>query len=101
MITHHNIIPAACAQQNERRHFHSGKIGQCPEQIMSFRNQDPQATIKAESAKMGDLSISAQETPGIGRKVWWRLWKNTHGGEKLYRECRRNIRKDMTISGPR
>ena len=32
MITHHNIIPAACAQQNERHHFHSGKIGQCPEE---------------------------------------------------------------------
>ena len=42
-----------------------GKIGQYPEQIMSFLNQDPQATIKTESAEMGDLSISTQETPGI------------------------------------
>lgn len=59
MITHHNIIPAACAQQNERRHFHSGKIGQCPEQIMSFRNRNPQATINTESVEMGGLSICA------------------------------------------
>ncbi len=59
MITHHNIIPAACAQQNEWHHFHSGKIGQCPEQIMSFRNRNPQATINTESAEMGVLSICA------------------------------------------
>ena len=53
MITHHNIIPVSCAQQNERRHFHSGKIGQCPEQIMSFRNQNCRATIKTESMTIG------------------------------------------------
>ena len=59
MITHHNIIPVSCAQQNEQRHFHSGKIGQCPEQIMSFRNRNSQATINTESAEMGGLSICA------------------------------------------
>ena len=69
MITHHNIIPVSCAQQNEQRHFHSGKIGQCPEQIMSFRKQRMFSIISLKAQVCASASTDYEKADARSRGI--------------------------------
>ena len=63
---------------------------------------------KADARKQRNIAteIGSNEsrfaTKIMSEKAYGGLYgRNTHGAEKLYRECRRNIRRDMTTSGRR